>query len=161
MSETTRVEVAERAARAGAAVAADAFRTDLDVETKRGKNDLVTDADRRAQRRVVEVIERSRPDETVIGEEEGLGSTLPAEGTAWIVDPIDGTTNYVYGSPLWTTSGERPGRTSGRGRKRHARVRRRLRRRSRRLHAERRARDRERPARSRHARDRADDGVGP
>jgi len=104
MSETTRVEVAERAARAGAAVAADAFRTDLDVETKRGKNDLVTDADRRAQRRVVEVIERSRPDETVIGEEEGLGSTLPAEGTAWIVDPIDGTTNYVYGSPLWTTS---------------------------------------------------------
>jgi len=100
VNHATRVAVAERAARAGGRVAADAFRSDLDVETKRGKNDLVTETDRRSQRRVVEVIERAYPDETLIGEETGLGSALPAEGAAWTVDPIDGTTNYVHGSPL-------------------------------------------------------------
>lgn len=104
MDHARRVAVAERAARAGASVAADAFRTDLEVETKRGKNDLVTQADRRAQRRVVDVIERSYPGETVTGEEEGVQSTLPDEGVAWIVDPIDGTTNFVHGNPQWTTA---------------------------------------------------------
>jgi myo-inositol-1(or 4)-monophosphatase len=104
MSTERRAAVAERAARAGGRVAAERFRTTLDTETKRGKNDLVTDADRAAQRRVADEVHRAYPGETVVGEEEGAPSTLPEEGAAWVVDPIDGTTNYVGGNPQWTTA---------------------------------------------------------
>lgn len=104
MNNVMRIAVTERAARAGAAVAADSFRKDLDVETKRGKTDLVTEADREAQQRIVDEIKGVFPEETVIGEESGIDSTLPAEGVAWIIDPIDGTTNYVHGNPQWTTA---------------------------------------------------------
>lgn len=58
-STTTRVSVAERAAKAGAAVAMETFRTDIEIETKRGKTDPVAEADRDAQRRVFEIIERA------------------------------------------------------------------------------------------------------
>ena len=99
-----RVAVAERAARAGAVTAADSFRTDLEVETKRDKTDPVTEVDRRAQERVVSEIRRVYPDDTVVGEETGTVSTLPAHGVAWVVDPIDGTTNFVRGLRFWGTS---------------------------------------------------------
>jgi len=104
MDAGERAAVAERAARTGGQVAGKRFRTDLDVETKRGKTDLVTGADRAAQRRVGEEIRHAYPEETVVGEEEGTPSTLPEEGAAWVVDPIDGTTNYVGGNPQWTTA---------------------------------------------------------
>lgn len=104
MSHAKRVAVAERAARAGARVALDAFRSDLAVETKGSKTNLVTDADRRAQRCIVDVIEGAYPGETILGEESGLPSSLPADGIAWIIDPIDGTGNYVHGNAQWTTA---------------------------------------------------------
>ena len=99
-----RAAVAERAARAGAAVANERFRTGIDVETKTGKTNVVTQADRDAQARVIEVIEEAFPTDTVVGEEEGAASTVPEEGAAWIVDPIDGTNNYVRDIPIWATS---------------------------------------------------------
>lgn len=99
-----RAAVARRAAEAGGAVALETFRTGLDVETKAGKTDFVTRADRDAQSRVVEVIAHAFPGEVVIGEEDGVPSTLPEEGLAWVVDPIDGSNNYVRGLPTWTTS---------------------------------------------------------
>jgi myo-inositol-1(or 4)-monophosphatase len=99
-----RAEVAARAARAGGQVALDAFRTDLDVETKDGKTDVVTRADRDAQRRVVEVLDGTFPGEPVVGEEGEGAAVVPAEGPAWIVDPVDGTNNYVRGLRVWATS---------------------------------------------------------
>jgi myo-inositol-1(or 4)-monophosphatase len=99
-----RVAVAERAARAGAAVALDGFRDGIDVETKDGKTDVVTEADRRAQRRVVEVVRETFPDDAVVGEEEEELKQVPESGPAWIVDPIDGTNNFVRGSRTWATS---------------------------------------------------------
>lgn len=99
-----RVAVAERAARAGAAVAHERFRTDLAVETKDGKTDVVTQADRDAQARVVEVVRASFPEDAVVGEEEGELTDLPVTGPAWVVDPIDGTDNFVRGTRSWATS---------------------------------------------------------
>jgi myo-inositol-1(or 4)-monophosphatase len=96
--------MAVEAARAGAALAADLFRTSLDVETKASATDYVTEADTGAQRRIVERIAESYPDDAVIGEE-GDGRTRLRDGeTAWVIDPIDGTTNYVRGLPFWATS---------------------------------------------------------
>ncbi|MFB6143207.1 MAG: inositol monophosphatase [Halorientalis sp.] len=97
------LEATRRAVRAGAAVALDAFRESPDARTKAHKNDLVSDADRAAQDRVVETI-REESDAPVVGEEDGARSALPDEGLAWVVDPIDGTANYLRGIRLWTTS---------------------------------------------------------
>ncbi|MFD1634251.1 inositol monophosphatase family protein [Haloplanus ruber] len=95
---------AVRAARAGAALAAELFRTGLDVETKDSATDFVTEADRRTQERIVEFLAEEYPDDPVVGEEGDGRKRLQADETAWIVDPIDGTTNYVRDIPLWATS---------------------------------------------------------
>jgi myo-inositol-1(or 4)-monophosphatase len=99
-----RAEVAERAARAGARIADERFRRGLDVETKAGKTDFVTQADRDAQAAVVEALAEAAPDDPVVGEEEETLDEVPAEGPAWVVDPIDGTNNYVREMRLWATS---------------------------------------------------------
>lgn len=99
-----RAAVAERAARAGAAVAAEGFRTGLPVESKAGKTDYVTQADRDAQAAVVEVLAEEAPGEPVVGEEAETLDAVPPQGRAWVVDPIDGTNNYVRGIPVWGTS---------------------------------------------------------
>lgn len=104
MTDADRVRVAERAAEAGGAVAADGFRTGITVETKSDKTDVVTEADRMAQRRVIEVIHESYPDEPVVGEEEDAAKHVPVTGAAWVIDPIDGTNNYVRDVPIWTTA---------------------------------------------------------
>ena len=104
MADTDRVALAERAAMAGSEVAMGLFRTELDVETKGGKTDVVTRADREAQRRVIEVIREECPDDAIVGEEEDAPKELPEEGDAWVIDPIDGTSNFVRGMRTWATS---------------------------------------------------------
>ena len=99
-----RETMAVEAARAGAAVAADLFRTSLDVETKASVTDYVTEADTGAQRRIVERIEETYPADAVVGEEGDARKHLREGETAWVIDPIDGTTNYVRGLPVWATS---------------------------------------------------------
>ncbi len=71
---------------------------DLRVETKPDRSP-VTDADRAVERALRERIERDRPGEGVLGEEEG------DEGGAvrWVIDPIDGTRNFSRGMPVWST----------------------------------------------------------
>lgn len=99
-----RTDCAVRAAEAGAETAAESFGGELAVETKGGKTDVVTEADLAAQRRVIEVIESRFPDEPIVGEEDDAPGELPDEGPAWVVDPIDGTTNFVRGVGVWTTT---------------------------------------------------------
>ena len=99
-----RTERAVRAAEAGAETAARSFRTGIAVETKGEKTDVVTQADRDAQRRVKEVINEEFEEDPIVGEEDETPSTVPDEGPAGIVDPIDGTANYVRGVGVWTTS---------------------------------------------------------
>jgi myo-inositol-1(or 4)-monophosphatase len=100
---TGRAALARHAAVAGGDVAADLFRTGVAVERKSEKTDVVTEADRAAQRRVAELIAEQHPDETLVGEEADALKEIP-DGTAWIVDPIDGTNNYVRELPTWATA---------------------------------------------------------
>lgn len=73
---------------------------DLRVETK---PDLtpVTDADRSVEELVREALAAHRPDDVVLGEE--FGGTAVFSGRQWVVDPIDGTKNFVRGVPVWAT----------------------------------------------------------
>jgi histidinol-phosphatase len=74
---------------------------DLLVETK---PDLtpVTEADTAVERTLRERLAEARPGDAIVGEEYGASDT-PENGRRWIVDPIDGTKNYVRGIPVWAT----------------------------------------------------------
>ncbi len=99
-----RASVAREAARVGAETAIAAYRTDIAVEQKSGTTDLVTEADRRAQRRVIETIQESFPNDTIVGEEGDARKSVPSEGPTWVIDPIDGTNNYVREIDYWATA---------------------------------------------------------
>ncbi|OPX12034.1 histidinol-phosphatase [Mycobacterium sp. AT1] len=73
---------------------------DLHVETK---PDLtpVTDADKSAEELLRGLLVANRPDDAVVGEE--FGGTAVFEGRQWVLDPIDGTKNFVRGVPVWST----------------------------------------------------------
>ncbi len=75
--------------------------TDLVVETK---PDLtpVSEADTAVERALRERLAEVRGDDAIVGEEYGSSETPPS-GRRWIVDPIDGTKNYVRGIPVWAT----------------------------------------------------------
>ncbi|ELY46029.1 inositol monophosphatase family protein [Natronorubrum tibetense] len=102
--DARRASVALSAATAGAGVAAKSFRTDLEIERKDGKTDVVTQVDRDAQQRVIEVLEGEFPTDPVVGEEEDALKAVPEDGPAWIVDPIDGTNNYVNENRAFATA---------------------------------------------------------
>jgi myo-inositol-1(or 4)-monophosphatase len=96
--------VARLAARAGAQVAM-AWRERADrlrIEEKHGPADLVSQADREAESAIKAVLARHRPHDSVLGEEHG--EVAGTSGVRWIVDPIDGTTSYLYGRADWAVS---------------------------------------------------------
>lgn len=66
--------------------------------------DFVTEADINTQHRVIKIIKNRYPQATIVGEEEDERKSLPEDGNAWVIDPIDGTTNFVRGAQLWTTT---------------------------------------------------------
>jgi len=74
----------------------------LAVSSKSTATDLVTEADRASERWLVEQIVAARPDDAILGEE-GAGSD-GTSGVRWVLDPIDGTVNYVLGLPQYAVS---------------------------------------------------------
>jgi myo-inositol-1(or 4)-monophosphatase len=96
--------VARRAADAGAEVAGawSRRREELRVEEKAAADDLVSQADRDTEAAVGAVLAELRPRDGILGEEEG--TVAGSSGIHWLVDPIDGTTNYLYGRPDWAVS---------------------------------------------------------
>jgi myo-inositol-1(or 4)-monophosphatase len=72
------------------------------LERKSSRTDLVSDADRDAERLIADLIRRERPDDALLGEE-GTGDSGQS-GRRWVVDPLDGTTNFLYGFPAWCVS---------------------------------------------------------
>ncbi|WP_189115457.1 inositol monophosphatase family protein [Pilimelia terevasa] len=73
------------------------------VGTKSTPTDVVTAADRAVERQVVAALRAARPDDAVRGEEYGTAGAADAE-VAWVLDPIDGTVNYLYGLPHYAIS---------------------------------------------------------
>ncbi|MGH4013734.1 MAG: inositol monophosphatase family protein [Pseudonocardiaceae bacterium] len=74
------------------------------VETKTSATDVVTAADTAAERLARRLLAQWRPGEPVLGEEEGDAGTSTVGGLCWVVDPIDGTVNYLYGLPWYAVS---------------------------------------------------------
>ncbi|MEL7060870.1 MAG: inositol monophosphatase family protein [Acidobacteriota bacterium] len=100
--EATALEAAE----AGAAVLRRMFRSrDLGVDEK-AANDFVTEADRASEREIVATLRHRGPSHRILGEEGGwIEPDRPVEHPVeWIVDPLDGTTNFVHGLPTFCVS---------------------------------------------------------
>ncbi|WP_196776929.1 inositol monophosphatase family protein [Haloechinothrix halophila] len=81
----------------------------MSVETKSSATDVVTAADTESERLIRSRLAELRPGDAVLGEEEGNGATDSATDTAaggvtWVVDPIDGTVNFLYGYPAFAVS---------------------------------------------------------
>jgi myo-inositol-1(or 4)-monophosphatase len=98
-------DLAERLAREAGAIALEGRRTAGDRllgDTKSTSTDLVTEFDRAAEQHIVGELRRLRPDDAVVGEEgtDDAGTS----GLAWYLDPIDGTTNFVYDQVAWACS---------------------------------------------------------
>lgn len=72
----------------------------LNVEQK-GYNDYVSDADRQAEEMVIDVIHKHYPDHAILAEESGVQGE---SDHVWIIDPLDGTTNYLHGFPVFAVS---------------------------------------------------------
>jgi myo-inositol-1(or 4)-monophosphatase len=72
------------------------FFTEIDIETKADANDLVTNIDREIEQFFIRRIKRDFPDHKVLGEE-GFGDNVHSlEGVIWMLDPIDGTMNFIH-----------------------------------------------------------------
>jgi myo-inositol-1(or 4)-monophosphatase len=96
--------VARRATEVGVEVANtwSRRRQELRVEEKAAADDLVSQADRDTEASIRAVLAEARPEDGVLGEEDGM--VAGESEIHWLVDPIDGTTNYLYGRPDWAVS---------------------------------------------------------
>jgi myo-inositol-1(or 4)-monophosphatase len=98
------LELAERAARAAGGVLLSYYgRAPQGLESKTSVTDPVSDADREAERTIRDLLTAERPDDGLVGEE---GSRVEGahSGRHWIVDPLDGTVNFLYGLRTWAVS---------------------------------------------------------
>jgi myo-inositol-1(or 4)-monophosphatase len=102
MSDPELLDIAEEAARTAGALLLERFGRERVLATKSSPTDVVSEADLAAERAIRAVLARRAPDDAVMGEEgEDVCGT---SGRRWIVDPLDGTVNYLYGLPQWCVS---------------------------------------------------------
>ena len=99
------VNIAVRAARsAGNIIVRYADRLDRVRVEEKGHNDFVSDVDRMAEQAIHDVLHRAYPDHAVVGEEFGGAEKAANAEFVWVVDPLDGTRNFLRGFPHWAVS---------------------------------------------------------
>ena len=96
------LQVALHASDAADAISLSGFISRSFGVTRKADNSEVTDIDRATEQAIVASLNSARPDYGIYGEEFGTSGPANAEAT-WVIDPIDGTTNFVRGVPVWAT----------------------------------------------------------
>ena len=90
---------------AGALLREHAQGAPTNVTSKSTRTDLVSDADRAAEALIIARIRAARPGDRIVAEEGGDGGHRDGgTGLTWYIDPLDGTTNFLYGIPQWAVS---------------------------------------------------------
>ncbi len=102
MAPSLERRVAIDAARAAGHLLRSEFRASHRIASKGTSIDLVTEMDGRAEELIVGRLARAFPDDTILAEERGTAAGR--SGRRWIVDPLDGTTNYAHGMPIYCVS---------------------------------------------------------
>jgi myo-inositol-1(or 4)-monophosphatase len=96
------LNIAVRAARrAGEVIVRSLVRLESLEVTSKGRNDYVSEIDRAAEREIIEIIHKHYPEHAILAEESGRSGE---NDTVWIIDPLDGTTNFLHGFPVFAVS---------------------------------------------------------
>jgi myo-inositol-1(or 4)-monophosphatase len=99
------INVAIKAARAAGAII---NRAALDVEavriSQKQVNDFVTEVDHASERVIIDTLLTAYPDHGILAEESGQTRGNPQSENIWIIDPLDGTTNFIHGFPFYCIS---------------------------------------------------------
>ena len=100
------INTAVKAARRAAAII---NRASFDVDqlkvTAKNQNDFVTEVDQAAERAIIDVLKQAYPDHAILAEESGASANLHDDNeNVWIIDPLDGTTNFIHGFPQYCVS---------------------------------------------------------
>jgi myo-inositol-1(or 4)-monophosphatase len=104
MNETAEIlELATRLAREAGKIQRERYETGVEIRTKSASIDLVTEVDHACEQLIVETLGRERPDDAILAEEGG-GTDRAGAAWRWVVDPLDGTTNYAHGYPRFCVS---------------------------------------------------------
>src|SRR6202162_6728187 len=104
------LNIAVRAARrAGELIVRSLVRLEIPERPPKGRNDYVSEIDRGAEREIIEIIHKHSPEHAILAEESGSSGD---NDTVWIIDPLDGTTNFLHGFPVFAVSiaGQQRGR---------------------------------------------------
>lgn len=102
----TPTEIATEAARRGAEVLLSHWRQlDKNDADLKARNDWVSRADRESEAAIIECIHQYCPTDAILGEESGTSATPPDPSRrTWVIDPLDGTSNYLQHFPFWSVS---------------------------------------------------------
>ena len=100
------LNTAIKAARRGAAIINRAsFDIDQIKVTEKQHNDFVTEVDQAAERAIIDILRKAYPDHAFLAEESGASTNLQVDNeNVWIIDPLDGTTNFIHGFPQYCVS---------------------------------------------------------
>ncbi|HET8772720.1 MAG TPA: inositol monophosphatase family protein [Thermoanaerobaculia bacterium] len=97
--------IAQYAARRGAEVLLRYWETlGKDDADLKARHDWVSKADRESEEAIVAAIREHRPDDAFLGEESGMTAGAAAADRMWVIDPLDGTSNYLQHFPIWSVS---------------------------------------------------------
>jgi myo-inositol-1(or 4)-monophosphatase len=91
------------ARKAGSIVSRATLNLDTITVTTKRKNDFVTEVDKAAEEAIIDIIRKAYPDHGILAEESGASGKSDAEHV-WIIDPLDGTTNFIHGFPQYAVS---------------------------------------------------------
>lgn len=80
------------------------FGTSFEINSKEGKNNLVTDYDKMSEKTIIEYINSIFPDHVFLAEESGKTGELLNDKIRWIIDPLDGTVNFAHSLPIFSIS---------------------------------------------------------
>jgi myo-inositol-1(or 4)-monophosphatase len=97
------LELAVRLAREAGAIQRERYETNIAIRSKSAAIDLVTEVDEACEALIVKALEHERPHDAILAEEGG-GSDRDGAEWRWIIDPLDGTTNYAHGYPRFCVS---------------------------------------------------------
>ncbi|MDR3610181.1 MAG: inositol monophosphatase family protein [Ignavibacteriaceae bacterium] len=92
------IEIAKEAGQ----VVRDGFGKSLDIEFKTNESNLVTQIDKASEKLIIEYVHKEYPTHSILAEESGLSENT-SEFT-WVIDPLDGTTNFAHGLPVFSVS---------------------------------------------------------
>lgn len=96
--------VATQAALQAGQILRQGFGTEYQITSKPGRQNIVTQFDHASEKSIVELIKSHFSDHVILAEEGGLSKKIQSDDTVWLIDPLDGTSNFAHQIPLFAVS---------------------------------------------------------